>query len=54
MLWKERNDRTFNNRARSFDLFLQDTFDEGKLWDLAGFRQLRLLLQWSLLDVFPM
>jgi len=37
-----------------FDLFLQDTSDEGKLWDLAGFRQLRQLLQWSLLDVFPM
>jgi len=42
LLWKERNDRTFNRRSHTVDDVVRRVFDEIITWSQAGFRQLEL------------
>ncbi|KAG2633749.1 hypothetical protein PVAP13_2NG247503 [Panicum virgatum] len=44
MLWKERNDRTFDRRVRTVDDVLTRVYDEITDWFQAGFRCLELVL----------
>ena len=42
-LWKERNERVFNNKAIMPSALMQKIKDESKNWILAGAKQLDLL-----------
>ena len=43
MLWKQRNERTFNNQSRSVQSLVQGIAEECRVWDLAGFRRFALV-----------
>jgi hypothetical protein len=47
ILWKERNQRTFRNEFRNQGSCLQAIEEECKVWDLAGYRYLRRMLNLS-------
>jgi len=44
IVWKERNDRTFDRCVRTIDEVVRRALDEILAWSLAGFRQLELAL----------
>ena len=44
IVWKERNDRTFDRCVRTVDEVVRRALDEILAWSLAGFRQLELVL----------
>ena len=44
IVWKERNDRTFDRYIHTIDEVVRRALDEILAWSLAGFRQLELAL----------
>ena len=44
LLWKERNNRTFDRRVQTIDDFLSTVTDEAVSWYQAGYKQLGLVV----------